>query len=133
MATTITLILPDQVYEIAKRRAQLQHKALDEMLVNEITKTVFEAETGAELSYEPDESVERERQAYIAMHPYLRQHYLGKHVAIYQGKLVDFDEDYGALYDRIDQQYPDIFVWLDTVGEEAMETLTLRSPLSLED
>ncbi|MFN8493757.1 MAG: DUF5678 domain-containing protein [Caldilineaceae bacterium] len=77
-------------------------------------------------------TVEQERQAYIAMHPFLKANFLGKHVAIYQGQLVDYADDFGALYERIDAKYPDVFVWLDTVAEEPVETILLRSPLFVE-
>ncbi len=81
-----------------------------------------------ELKADEEAAVEREMQAYIALHPRLKEKYLGQHVAIYDGKLIDVDEDYGALYQRIDAQYPDEFVWLATVEEEAMPTLIFRSP-----
>jgi hypothetical protein len=73
-------------------------------------------------------AVKREMQAYITLHPMLKEKYLGQHVAIYEGKLIDVDQDYGALCQRIDAQYPNEFVWLATVGEEAMPTLVFRSP-----
>jgi hypothetical protein len=75
-----------------------------------------------------DVAVEREMQAYIALHPQLKDKYLGQHVAIYGGKLIDTDRDYMALYKRIEIRYPREFVWLTTVQEEAMPTLIFRSP-----
>lgn len=51
-------------------------------------------------------AVKREMQAYIDLHPILKEKYLGQHVAIFGGKLIDVDKDYGALYQRIDAQYP---------------------------
>lgn len=139
MTTPVILHLPDQLYEQAKYLAQRQQQELDELLVEEITK-IISAKTGASSDdgsflhdntmpiYEPDPAVEQERQAYIVMHPFLRANFLGKHVAIYQGQLVDYDDDFGALYERIDAKYPDVFVWLDTVSEEPIETISLRSP-----
>lgn len=41
---------------------------------------------------------------------------------------MDHDEDGGELYKRIDQQYPEDFVWLSKVEEEAIPTLHFRSP-----
>lgn len=77
---------------------------------------------------ESDEAADREMQAYIDLHPLLKQKYFGKHVAIYGGKLIDYDDNFEALYDRIDRAYPDEFVWMSKVGEEPIETLTVRSP-----
>ena len=77
---------------------------------------------------EPDPAADREMEAYIALHPLLKEQYFGKHVAIYQGKLIDYDDDPGALFERIDAQYPDEFVWLTQVRPEPIQTIVIRSP-----
>lgn len=77
---------------------------------------------------EPDEAAAAEMQAYLALHPWLKEHCWGNYVAIYHGKLVDADEDFDALFDRIDQAYPDQFVWMSQVSDEPIETFTVRSP-----
>ena len=143
MTTAITLMLPDQLYEQAKRLAQQRRQVLEMLLIDEIAENILAKTTlevasasfplSSESTYEPDEAVEYERAAYIALHPFLKRNFLGKHVAIYQGQLVDSDDEYAALYARIDAAYPDVFVWLDTVAEEAMETITLRSTLFVEN
>jgi hypothetical protein len=48
-------------------------------------------------------------------------------VAIYNGRLIDEDEEYGALFERIDARYPDRFVWMTQVKDEPIETLFVRS------
>ena len=134
MPTAVMLLLPDQLYEQATRLADQQRQELDQLLVDEIAKIIaaqtatMDVATGDEI----DATVERERTAYIAMHPLLKANYLGKHVAIYQGQLVDSDDDYDALYQRIDATYPDVFVWLDTVSEEPIEVINVRSPFFIE-
>jgi len=77
---------------------------------------------------EPNDALDREMEAYIAMHSKLKEQYLGKHVAIFQGKLVAHDVEYGALYERVLERYPNKTVWISTVREEAIPTLHLRSP-----
>jgi hypothetical protein len=52
---------------------------------------------------------------------------MGQHVAIYGGQLVDHDQDFAALFERIEKAYPDEFVWLATVGEEPLPTIYHRS------
>ena len=143
MPTAVMLLLPDQLYEQATRLADQQRQELDQLLVDEIAK-IIAAQTAkiSDLAYpsahdattgdEIDATVERERTAYIAMHPLLKENYLGKHVAIHQGQLVDSDDDYDALYRRIDAAYPDVFVWLDTVSEEPIEVINVRSPFFIE-
>jgi hypothetical protein len=78
--------------------------------------------------YDEDNAVDKEMQAYITLHPMLKEKYLGQHVAIYDGKLIDHDQDFIRLYERIEAIYPNEFVWLATVEEEAMPTLISRSP-----
>jgi len=77
---------------------------------------------------DPDADCTPEMQAYIALHPLLKEKYFGQYVAIYQGKLIDHDSVHEALYRRIDAQYPDKFVWISLVEEEAIPTLMFRSP-----
>lgn len=125
MAEQISVSIPKPIYQriqqFANRRNQPLADALAELLDQSLPPTT-------ELKADEDAAVEREMQAYIALHPRLKEKYLGQHVAIYGGKLIDVDEDYGALYQRIDAQYPDEFVWLATVEAEAMPTLIFRSP-----
>ena len=75
-----------------------------------------------------DEKPTPEMAAYIAMHPMLKEQYFGQYVAIYQGKLIDHDTDRKALYLRIDEKYPDEFVWISPVEEDPIPTVVFRSP-----
>lgn len=77
---------------------------------------------------ESDETVDRETQAYIQLHPFLLQNYFGKFVAVHGGKLIDHAEDFDTLYERIIAEYPDEFVWISEVKDEPIETFTVRSP-----
>lgn len=130
MSKQLILNLPDNLYERVQQVAQAERddamnvvlRVLDEALPH-----THPDESKHDWS-EPDEAVEREMEAYITLHPMLKAKYFGKHVAIYGGKLIDFDENPDALYARIDEKYPDEFVWLSKVEEEAMPTLVFRSP-----
>ena len=143
MTTAVTLLFSDQLYAQAQYLANQRHQKLEKLLVEESAEvisakigfglTLETVESELESTYEPDETVDRERDAYVAMHPLLKQKFLGKHVAIYGGQLVDFDDDYAALYKRIDAKYPNDFVWLDTVQEYPIETASLRLPTFIED
>lgn len=141
MTIDVILKLPDQLYAQAKYLAKQRRQKLENLLLDEITETITakvtattpqEEEVPFEIAHGPDAAVERERSAYIRLHPFLKKNFLGKHVAIYQEQLIDSDEDYDALYARIDAQYPDAFVWLDTVTAEPLEVITLRSPTFIE-
>jgi hypothetical protein len=80
-----------------------------------------------------DAKVDQEKAAYLKLYPQLKDQYAGQYIAIHNAQLVDHDRDYGALFERIDDQYPDTFVWLTPVEEEPIGTIVLRSPRCLED
>ena len=124
MTEQITITIPQQLYRRARELALSRNQPVDDVLAH-VLDEALPPDVAPEFD---DTAVEREMQAYIALHPMLKQQYLGQHVAIYGGQLVDVDTDYGALYTRIDAQYPDEFVWLTTVAEEPMPTQVFRSP-----
>jgi hypothetical protein len=134
MSSQVTLIIPDSLFTRAKQLTQVRkEKSADELvdLLDQILASVerSEAEIDEEEAWvEEDPAVEREMQAYIAMHPVLKKTHFGKHVAIYEGRLIDADDDYDTLTRRIDAQYPDQFVWVSTVDEEPIKTFVFRSP-----
>jgi hypothetical protein len=126
MVEQITISIPQNLYRRARELARSRNRPVDDVLVELLDQALPPDEKG-EVDDE-ETAVKREMQAYITLHPMLKEKYLGQHVAIYEGKLIDVDQDYGALYQRIDAQYPNEFVWLATVEEEAMPTLVFRSP-----
>lgn len=73
-------------------------------------------------------AMDREEMAYQEMHEELYAKYPGKHVAVYQGRLVDRDRDAGALYQRVRQKYPGEFVLVTPVGPEKEEIYRILSP-----
>jgi hypothetical protein len=135
MAEQVMIPIPRTLYEQTARLARSRNQDVATVVVEALTDLLPTAETDGpfvDLS-EPDEAAEHEMQAYLAMHPALKKSHLGLHVAIHGGKLVDSDQDYDALYARIDEQYPDEFVWLTTVEEQPIRTLTFRSPRLVRD
>ena len=77
---------------------------------------------------ERQRAMSREEAAYQAMHEELLAQYAGQYVAIYQGKLADYDEDGSQLYQRVRQQYPGRFVLITPVESTAEETYEILSP-----
>ncbi len=129
MTEQVMVSIPKALYRRVKQLAGQQNQDVNEVLAQTLAEALPPEEEANETVWaEPDDAVEREMQAYIAMHPALKQKHLGGHVAIYHGQLIDQDEDMDALYARIDRQYPDNFVWLTTVGETPLRTLEFRSP-----
>ena len=74
-----------------------------------------------------DATVEREREAFIALHPMLLAKYPGEEVAIYGGQVVDHDRDGVALSQRIYKRFPDEFVWIAPVTSQPLEVRTVYS------
>lgn len=77
---------------------------------------------------EPNDALDREMQAYIAMHPQLKEKFFGQHVAIFQEELIDHDENYDNLIERVREKYPTETVWISTVSDDAIRTVHMRSP-----
>jgi hypothetical protein len=134
MLSQVTLKIPNNLFMRAKQLTQGQSKQSTTELVAVLDQIWASAEddvAGIEEANdltEQDPVLAHEMQAYITLHPMLKKTHLGKHVAIYQGRLVDIDDDYDTLTRRIDARYPDQFVWISTVEEEPIKTLAFRSP-----
>ena len=134
MTVQVTLTLSDSVYERVQRLTR-NRKDVAQTIAAWLEDTLPTSGTQPEFLVRQDEdaAIAREREAYLALHPQLKEQFLGKHVAVYGGKLVDFDDDYDALYTRVDATYPDEFVWIATIEEDPIPTLTFRSPRFVQD
>ncbi len=142
MTNQFTIVMPEPEIERLRVLAAQQQQELEEFAAEQLRIVARETKNGVgngsngrhpqenviEDWTTPDAAVEREEAAYIAMHPTLKEKYHGKHVAIYEGKLIDVDEDGQALYRRIDARYPDTFVWMAEVKDEPIDVVYTRSP-----
>jgi hypothetical protein len=130
LPTQVTLTLPEPLYERAEQLARLRQQDVAAVLKDVLDDTLPPVTAEAELFdlSESDDALDREMVAYIAMHPMLKEKYFGKHVAVYGGQLIDYDEDFEALYERVRKRYPDQIVWMSTVKDEPIETIYVRSP-----
>jgi len=100
-------------------------------MADETGRTAEELAEQAIRQFLRDESrraMQRESDAFRAMHPDLLLHYPNEYVAIFQQKIVDHDVDQLNLFKRIEQQYPDIPVLIKQVLPEPDEVYTIRSP-----
>ena len=73
-------------------------------------------------------AIRKEEAAYRAIHSKLFEKYAGLYVAIYNGELVDFDENESDLYRRIDNRYPDDVVLMKKVEKSPEKVYHFRSP-----
>lgn len=130
MEMPITVTLSNKMSERVKKVAELQRQDILKVIEAALDDGLpWDDDDLVDLEvHEPDEEATSEMQAYIAMHPMLKEKYFGQYVAIFKGQLIDYDTDHAALFSRIDAQYPDEFVWISPVAEEAIPTLVFRSP-----
>lgn len=135
MTTHVTLTVPDELYRRAERMARLKDQDVRDLLTEVLTKSILQDQALERdgLIYDPDEVVEREKAAYIAMHPMLWREHAGEHVAIHGGKLIDHDVDGVALSQRIYEKYPNEFVLIRQVESEPDRVLKFRSPRFVEE
>ena len=72
--------------------------------------------------------IEAEVRAYESMHVELVRTHLGRFVALHSGKLVDFDEDFQTLHQRVRQRYGNEAVLIRRVEAMAQPEVLFRSP-----
>ena len=134
---TVTIRLDEPIFRRARRLAQTQQQELAEALANWLAETlppVEEELIDAPLAVsDEDAAVQQEMLAFIALHPQLKERHYGKYVAVHRGVLVDVDETLSVLHRRVRAQYPNEFVWISKVEEEAIPTFTFRSPRLVSD
>ncbi|NBD36616.1 MAG: hypothetical protein GVY30_11545 [Chloroflexi bacterium] len=80
------------------------------------------------LREEAQRKMQREIEAFVAMHSKLREQYPDAYVAVHQGNVVDHDTNELELYKRIEEKYPHDVVLLRQVLPEAEKVYTFRSP-----
>ncbi len=117
MSAPIEITLSDALYKRAEQLARQQRRNIPDALTTLLEHTLppLEQVSAAVI----DEEVEREREAYLRLHPQLLAQYANEYVAIYGGELVDHDADKHALFQRIDEHYPDKFVLMRQVQQQA--------------
>ena len=72
--------------------------------------------------------LQREAEAYQALYVDLKSKYLGQHVAIHDGNLVDHDADPVVLVRRVRQRFGHAPILIRQVEEQPDREFVLRSP-----
>lgn len=123
----VTLTIPDSLYQRAQRLAQMRQRDVSDVIADVLDEALPAADESNAIDWtEPDEAVDREMAAYIAMHPILKEKYLGEHVAILGGQLIDHDSNLEALSRRVYAKHAGQFIWITTVQETPIDTF--RNP-----
>lgn len=74
------------------------------------------------------QKIQKEAKSFRDMHAELVKRYHGQVVAIHNGQVVDHDEDFVLLHQRIRKRFGRTAVLLRRVGSEPERVLTFRSP-----
>lgn len=123
MSKELTIILPDDVYHQFKSAAEASQQDVAEVVAEAAVANI------PQLAIHPRwQEMEREEAAFRDMHEELLLKYLDQYVAIYQGNVVDHDEEFDEIIGRIDEAYPDDIVFISRVSAESERTLRFRSP-----
>jgi len=112
-----TITIEPELYQRVEIAASEQETSVDEMLANAARDYLWELDR---------QKISRESEAYLQMHADLKEHFLGQHVAIHNGVVVDHDLDLQALYKRIRQRFGCTAVMMTLVEEEPMRVLVRR-------
>ena len=133
MTQYVNITLPEPTYRRLKRWAELRQKNVDELIADILRDALQQDEEPTIPLSEPDTRLLREKAAFNHLFPQLKAKYPDQYVAIHDGELVDHDENYDALFERVDDRFPDSFVWLAQVEDSPMGTVAFRSPRFVED
>ena len=105
---TVVELSPNLVKPL-RRLAKEQDESVDE-IIGGLVADYLREQRHAQLL------VEMER--YRVLHPQIVEQYEGQYVAVYQGEVVDHDEDTGVLFKRVYERYGDLPVLIVRVTRE---------------
>ena len=123
MTTQVLLSVPDDVYERVAAAANALNQPVQEILNDAI---VWDAAAIADVP-QMSKQEKKEEEAFVRLHPQLRNLYPDQFVAIYNEEVVDHDIRFGTLHDRISEKYGDEFVLISAVEETPDEPLYVSS------
>ncbi|MBI4770633.1 MAG: hypothetical protein HY784_09575 [Chloroflexi bacterium] len=114
-----TIVLQPTVREMLEKDAEQEERSMSEIVNEAIEQYLLERQRA---------KLEREIEAYEAMHTELRRQHFEQWVAIHEQRLVDHDADRAALYRRVRTRYGRTPVLIRQVGEQPAEDIWIRTP-----
>lgn len=121
--TSVNVKLPDDTYRRLKQWADRRRQGVGEAIAELLDDTLPTINLPFGDILLEDAEFEREKEAYLALYPSLRRDYYSRYIAIHDARLVDHDESLGALVERLEDRFPDRFVWISQIGEEAIPSI----------
>ena len=114
-----SVLIPDQVFAELMPIVEQEGKKVSELITEALRQYLWEAK---------ERKIDREMEAYRAMHAELKQRFSGEYVAIHDGELVDHDADRCALSRRVREEYGDVAVLITPVEESPEREFLMHSP-----
>jgi hypothetical protein len=123
MGTEITLTIPDHIYQQVQQIAESEKRPIADIINHALSYTFPSVHVHPRRA-----QMEQETAVFWQMHPQLLVQYPNQYIAIFQGQVVDHDQDRLALIARIDEKYTDAIVLIKKVTDEPESDLHFRSP-----
>ena len=114
-----TIALPDSVMDELNEIVQWEGTPIEEAVGRAVAN--YRKELG-------HRKIGAEAEMFKRKHPRLRAKYMGKFIAMHNGRVVDHDADAGKLYLRVRKRFGRTPVLIRQVTEEAERVLVFRSP-----
>ena len=124
METIVSIGIPQKLFQRVQALASERHQAVPDLLEEAIELV----ESSLPVDDKEDHQMFLEEEAYQTMHHELMVQFVGQYVAIFQGKVVDNDQDEMALLDRINARFPQQIVLLKQVQPLPEPDIFVRSP-----
>ena len=119
MNETVQLTLDSKLVEELKQATSQDGTSIDSIFADLALQYLREAR---------DKKLQTEFERYQAMHAELKGKYLGQHVAIFEGRLIDFDLDPMTLDRRIEQRFGQAPILITQVAEKPIREFLVRRP-----
>lgn len=113
------VLIQDHMFAELVPIAEHEGKEVEDLVSEALQRYLWEAK---------ERKIDREMEAYSAMHTELKQRFLGEYVAVHNGELVDHDTDRRALSRRVRQKYKSVAVLITPVKEEPEREFLMLSP-----
>ena len=117
MSIEVTLQLPKSIYFQACLMAKAEDERVEDILIEHLEWAFGSAEVDEKVI-----AMQREEEAYEKLEPYLLTIHRGQYVALFQGQVVDTDQEEESLLARLMRNYPDEVVLVRQVtGQPSSE------------
>lgn len=128
MSIELMVTISEETYRHASQLAHEQNSAVEQLIRDAIEHQFapFPINTRRD-------DMQREESHYRRLHAELVKQYLGLYVAIYQGQVVDHDQELAAIADRLRQTHPDETVFVRKVELQPERLIRARSPRLIRD